>query len=283
MHTYLLGLYEKAMPCELDLYEMLSAAGRAGFDFVEISIDETDERLARLDWSAAERRRLLEGMAEVGVPLGSLCLSAHRRFPLGSHDPTLRARGMALFEQALALACDLGIRIIQLAGYDVYYEPSDEDTRAWFLENLRACAEGAARRAVLLGFETMETPFMDTVEKAMGYVRKVDSPYLGVYPDLGNLSNAAALYGVPVEADLRAGHGRLLAMHIKETAPGQYRDMYFGEGHVDFRGGIAVARELGVRRFVAELWHDGTAHWPARLAAANRFVRRAADNVGAPG
>lgn len=31
-----------------------------------------------------------------------------------------------------------------------------------------------------LGFETMETPFMDTVEKAMHYVKLVDSPYLGV-------------------------------------------------------------------------------------------------------
>ena len=39
----------------------------------------------------------------------------------------------------------------------------------------------------MLGFETMETPFMDTVEKAMAYVKDVDQAYLGVYPDIGNL------------------------------------------------------------------------------------------------
>ena len=36
-----LGLYEKATPKELTWRERLEAAGRAGYDFLEISIDET--------------------------------------------------------------------------------------------------------------------------------------------------------------------------------------------------------------------------------------------------
>ena len=44
---------------------------------------------------------------------------------------------------------------------------------------------------VAMGFETMETPFMDTVEKSMSYVSKVDNPWLGVYPDIGNLMQKA--------------------------------------------------------------------------------------------
>lgn len=47
MKGYQLGLYEKAMPTELSWREKLLCAGQAGFDYVEISIDETDERLAR--------------------------------------------------------------------------------------------------------------------------------------------------------------------------------------------------------------------------------------------
>ena len=43
----------------------------------------------------------------------------------------------------------------------------------------------AAKYGIVMGFETMETPFMDTVEKAMEYVRIVDSPYLQIYPDIG--------------------------------------------------------------------------------------------------
>ena len=54
---------------------------------------------------------------------------------------------------------------------------------------------------------------MNTVEKAMSYVRMIDSPYLGVYPDIGNLTNASALYGVSVPADLENGRGHLWAAH----------------------------------------------------------------------
>ena len=45
----------------------------------------------------------------------------------------------------------------------------------------------AAGSGIVMGFETMETEFMNTVEKAMHYVRRMNSPYLGVYPDSGNI------------------------------------------------------------------------------------------------
>ena len=45
--AYTLGLYEKAMPKDLSWKEKMLAAKGAGFDFIEISIDETDEKLAR--------------------------------------------------------------------------------------------------------------------------------------------------------------------------------------------------------------------------------------------
>ena len=42
MRAYTLGLYEKAMPSDLTWKEKLETAKAAGYDFVEISIDETD-------------------------------------------------------------------------------------------------------------------------------------------------------------------------------------------------------------------------------------------------
>ena len=41
-----LGLYEKAMPNNFSWEEKLVNAKQAGFDFVEISVDETDEKQA---------------------------------------------------------------------------------------------------------------------------------------------------------------------------------------------------------------------------------------------
>ena len=47
MSGYELGLYEKAMPGYLSMAEKLRAAKKAGYDYVEMSIDETDEKLNR--------------------------------------------------------------------------------------------------------------------------------------------------------------------------------------------------------------------------------------------
>ena len=48
---YYLGLYEKSMPNTLSWEEKLKVVKEAGFDYLEMSIDETEEKLARLDQS----------------------------------------------------------------------------------------------------------------------------------------------------------------------------------------------------------------------------------------
>lgn len=268
-----LGLYEKAMPAGMSFEEMLLNAKAAGFDFMEISIDETDGRQARLDWSEEEKAVLHAALRKTGVPIASMCLSGHRKWPLGSHDAATRERGMEMLRKAVLFAEEFGIRLIQLAGYDVYYEEGDEQTREWFAQNLAEGVAFAAAHSVTLGFETMETPFMDTVSKSMVYVNQVNSPYLGVYPDLGNLTNACRIYGTQVLDELESGRGHLFAMHVKETEEGKYRDMRFGTGKVDFVPGIRKALELGVRQFVAECWYDGDENWKELLKSINAFVR----------
>ncbi|NLZ71396.1 MAG: L-ribulose-5-phosphate 3-epimerase, partial [Clostridiaceae bacterium] len=194
MKDYQLGVYEKSMPEELDWRERLSIAKECGFDFLELSIDETDQRLARLEWTLEERLELLNLTKKLGMPIRSICLSGHRRYPLGHKDLEMQKRSLEIGYKAVDFASDLGIRIIQLAGYDVYYDEGDAETEQNFAKNLRLMTEYAASKEVTLGFETMETPFMDTVEKAMHYVNLIQNAWLGVYPDIGNLTNAAKIY-----------------------------------------------------------------------------------------
>ena len=169
-NRYELGLYEKAMPNNLSWKEKLELTRESGFDYLEMSVDESDEKLARLDWTQEERDHIKETMIETGVPIRSMCLSGHRKYPLGSSDPAVCARGMEIMEKAIQLADDLGVRIIQLAGYDVYYDESTPETVARFGENLKKAVRMAARAGVLMGFETMETEFMNTCAKSMKYV-----------------------------------------------------------------------------------------------------------------
>ena len=277
MKPYAIGLYEKAMPKTMTWPEKLECARECGYDFVEISIDETDDKLARLDWTEEERLELVREMRRTGVPIRSMCLSGHRKYPFGSADPAVRERSMQIMEKAIQLADDLGIRIIQLAGYDVYYEESTPDSVRLFKENLAKATEMAAAKGVVLAFETMETEFMNTTAKSMEYVKLIDSPWLGVYPDSGNLTNAAVSYGTDVLEDLETGRGHIFALHLKETVPGKFREIPFLTGHVDFPAVIAKAWDLGIRRYVTEMWDVGKPDWKEDILFANRSMSEILD------
>ena len=274
MKNYAIGLYEKAIPKDMDWEGKLNCAKECGYDFLEISIDETEEKLSRLDWTKEQRMDMLQLMQKIGLPIRSMCLSGHRKYPFGSSDSLIRKRSLEIMEKAIEFADDLGIRIIQLAGYDVYYEEGTVESERFFRENLAKASDMAATKGILLGFETMETEFMNTTCKAMHYVNIIDSPYLGVYPDSGNLTNAAHSYGSSVLEDMETGRGHLIAVHLKETVPGKFREIPFMTGHVDFDAVIGKAWELGVRRYVTEMWDVGKDTWKEDILFANKSMSR---------
>lgn len=277
MGEYYLGLYEKSMPNSLSIREKLMETKKAGFDFMEISIDETDEKLSRLKWSKDKRYEIVRAIWETGIRIMTMCLSGHRKYPIGSEDQKTRERGMEIMADAIDFAVDIGVRIIQIAGYDEYYRPSNDNTKRLFFENLKKSVAIAAKKGVVLAFETMETELMNTVEKAMHYVTAINSPYLQIYPDLGNITNAAVKYGHTVAEDLAKGRGHIAAMHLKETVPGKFREIPFGTGHVDFEGGIKTAGDMGVSLYVGEFWYVGNEDWQHQLKFANRFLKAKLD------
>jgi len=270
-----LGIYEKALPAGLDWPGLLGAARRAGYDFVEMSIDESDARLARVAWTAKEKQAFARVVSDTGMPVRSICLSGHRRFPFGSADPAIRQRAEELMRGAVDLAADTGIRLIQLAGYDVYYEPSTEESVARFGDALAWAVGLAAEAQVMLAVEIMDTPFMNSITKWLAYAERIASPWFQVYPDLGNLS----AWGHEVGAELARGAGRIAAVHVKDTLavrpgfPGQFREVPFGEGCVDF---VAAFRALAAQRyrgcFLVEMWTDKAPDPVGEAARARKWV-----------
>lgn len=257
-----LGLYEKALPAQLDWAQRLDIARELGFQFMEISIDEQPERQQRLDWNHQQRLALINARFNSGIALPSMCLSAHRRYPFGSADAATRQQARVLMEKALDFALDVGIRNIQLAGYDVYYESSDRHTRQRFIEGMQWAVALAAKAQVMLSVEIMDTPFINSISKWRELARQVASPWFSVYPDIGNLS----AWGNDVAFELEQGIDKITAIHLKDTlavAPGttgQFRDVPFGRGCVDFAHTFAVLKRLKYQGpFLLEMWarNDG--------------------------
>ncbi|MDO5718528.1 MAG: L-ribulose-5-phosphate 3-epimerase [Tissierellia bacterium] len=270
-NRYSLGIYEKAMPNSLSIDEKLELAKITGFDRLEISIDETDEKLERLYDDSG--REISKYVKKINIPIKTMCLSGHRKYPLGSHDPEIRKKSLEILNLALEFSDRVGIRIIQLAGYDVYYEDGDADTVNYFQENLNIITERAAKYGIILAFETMETEFMDTIAKSMNYVNKIGSPYLGIYPDIGNLMNAYVKYDIEPISDLINGEGKIFAAHLKETKPGIYRNMDFGTGHTDYDLFIKELIRQKVRIFTGEFWHLGEEDYTDKIKKASIFLR----------
>ncbi|GKW24908.1 L-ribulose-5-phosphate 3-epimerase [Pectobacterium polonicum] len=285
MRQHPLGIYEKALPKHLTWPERLALAKACGFDFVEMSVDESDERLARLLWSKEQRLSLVNAMLETGIRIPSMCLSGHRRFPFGSHDEALRQRAFTIMEQAIQLANDVGIRTIQLAGYDVYYEQQDEGTLARFTEGMQWAVERAAAAQVMLSVEIMDTAFMNSISKWKAWDTCLASPWFTVYPDVGNLS----AWGNNVTQELQLGIDRIAAIHLKDTlavtatSPGQFRDVPFGEGCVDFVSVFSTLKALNYRgAFLIEMWTEKADEPVAEIVQARRWIEQKMQQGGMP-
>jgi len=248
-----LGIYEKALPAGEDWFARLKMAKELGFDFVEMSVDESDHRLARLDWSREQRMAVVDAVARTGVRIPSMCLSAHRRFPLGSEEDATRAQGLEVMRKAIVLAQDLGIRVIQLAGYDVYDLEANDNTRERFRAGLKEAVEMASRAQVTLAMEIMDYPLMNSISKALGYAHYLNNPWFQLYPDIGNLS----AWDNDVQMELASGAGHIVAVHVKDTQQGVFKNVPFGQGVVEFERCFKTLLDTGYRGpYLIEMWSE---------------------------
>ncbi|MDQ0222843.1 L-ribulose-5-phosphate 3-epimerase [Streptococcus moroccensis] len=281
-----IGIYEKATPKHFTWLERLQFAKELGFDFVEMSVDESDERWARLDWTKEDRLEVVKAVYETGVRIPTICFSGHRRYPLGSANPELEAEALSAMKKCIELAQDLGVRVIQLAGYDVYYEDKSSETRERFIKNLRQSCNWAEQAQVMLAIEIMDDPFINSIEKYLAVEKEVDSPYLFVYPDTGNVS----AWHNDLWSEFYLGHRSIAALHLKdtyavtETSKGQFRDVPFGQGCVDWEQMFAVLKKTNYRGpFLIEMWSENcetVEETRATIKEAQRFLYPLIEKAG---
>lgn len=273
-----LGIYEKALPDPGDDWSAFFASSvLAGYSFVDLSIDETPERLARLAWTGPERRAVVAAAEREGSRIAGLCLSAHRRIALGSKDPQSRNQALSILLAGVDLCVDLGIPVLQIAGYFAFYEQPDPQARSRYLAGLAAGTHYAARRGVQLGIENVDGNDVTSISAALDIADQIRSPWLQSYPDIGNLSEQ----GLDVVAELRRGHGRMLALHVKDTLPGQPRRVPMGSGAVPWDSAFAeLKRQNWSGRIMVEMWNDNAPDATRSAAEAGAFISRKLADAG---
>ena len=263
------GIYEKAL--HRGSFEQIFAdVVRAGYDSLEFSVDGTDERLERLEWSTDQIHQVRRAAEERDVRVMTLCLSAHKRYSMGNEDPDIRRRAMDILEKALRLAAHLGVRMIQYSGFDVYEdELRNDETHKWYVENTAKAAYLAERAGVMLSIEPVEGHLL-TVQDTMEVVHLIDSPFLQVYPDPANIKSL----GVDPLTDLPYGKGHITAVHMRDSLPGIYdATIPFGTGDLDFDGVFKTLDELHYGGpFIVEMWNEDREDYIEYLIQAREYM-----------
>ena len=283
-----LGIYEKALRSgplavsgsrvDAEAWRVfLDQVPRAGFSFLDLSIDESPEREARLDWDAGQCRTVRRAAEAAGTFIGGICLSLHRRIGPGSADPDVRRRAREVMARGLQVCHDLGVPVIQLAGYYCYYEDPNPDAERWYAQLLADAVPLAARLGVVMGIENVDGDDVTSLTKAMEFVDAVDSPYLQLYPDLGNIAEQGLDPGV----ELTAGEGHMVAMHAKDVRLGEPRRVEMGTGIVDWDRSFALlTAQDWSGRLMIEMWNDDAPDSLSRCTAARAFIEDRAASAG---
>lgn len=251
--TVTMGIYEKALRWSGDWESFFSQAASAGFSFVDISVDESPERAARLDWTDAQCAEVRDAAAKTGVQIGGVCLSLHRRIMPGSADPEIREQAYQVYIKGIDLCRRLGVGVLQVAGYFAYYEEDDDDARARYIDTLARAIPYAATAGVILGIENVDGHDIASIPDAMAVLDECPSAWLQVYPDIGNIAE----HGGDARTELAAGENHMVAIHVKDVLPGEPRRIPLGEGVADFPAAFAeLARQGWCGRMMIEMWND---------------------------
>lgn len=248
-----LGIYEKALRSQVEWGKFFAQVAQGGFSFVDLSVDETPQRAARLDWSIKQRQQVRQAAQEAGVQIGGICLSLHRKVMPGSIDPKIRQAAAQVYRKGIDLCADLGVTLCQVAGYYNYYEEPHPLNRQYYIEALMNAVPYAAQRGVVLGVENVDGNDICAIHHARELVDMANSPWLQIYPDIGNIAE----HGGDEELELRSGQGHMSAIHIKDVFPGKPRRIPLGEGCVNWDKAFAeIARQNWSGRMMLEMWND---------------------------
>ena len=263
------GIYEKAVIPQ-SFEQMFRDARKAGYQSFELSIDATNERLKRLLWGKEEAAEVWQAALRQDMKILTMCLSGHKRFPLGSSDPRITEAGMKIMEKALELGGRLGIRIIQLSGFDVYdQEERTSETKKRYVEHIYQASRMAERACMTLAIEPVEGNLL-AVRDTMEVIRAIDSHCLQIYPDVANINSL----GIDPIPELPCGKGHIVAVHMRDSLPGIYdATIPFGSGCLDFDGVFRKLDEIGFcGPLVVEMWNADRPEYMESIRQAREYM-----------
>lgn len=231
-----------------DIARMASEASAAGFEAFEPVIAEQGE--LTFDSCEKECRQFAQTIRDAGLEVASLASGVTWQYNLGSPDSSVRATGRELILSALDRAAWLGAPVFLVVpavvgGWrDAKPSTSYADALSRCYDQLRRLAGEAEARDVAIGIENVLNRFLLSPVETRELIDRVNSPYVGVYFDTGNVMP----FGYPQDWIDTLG-GRILRIHVKDYRLGdgdqQGGGCPLGDGDVDWPAVVTALARVG--------------------------------------
>lgn len=211
-----MGISVWSFPTEMSLGEIFETAKKAGFEGVEVSLDEIGEISLE---STAEDMEKVKTLAErAGIKLYSVATGLYWKYSLTSNDDEIRSKAKNIVRKQLQVAkwlgCDtilvvpgaVGVDFIpgfEVVDYDIAFRRSKEA--------LMELKEDAEKLGVRIAVENVWNKFLISPLEMRNFIDEFNSEYICSYFDVGNV----VATGYP-EQWIKILNKRIKKIHFKD-------------------------------------------------------------------
>jgi len=196
--------------------EMMDETKSAGFDGIELTLEETGE--TGMEASPEKWTEIRAYAEKIGLAIPSVATGLLWHYPLTSDCEQTREKGIKVVEKQLEMAQALGADTILVipGGVDARFIPEYKTVpydkaydRAF--EAIMRLKNIAEEKKIYIGIENVWNLFLMSPLEMRDFIDKIGSPYVGAYFDVGNV----VATGYP-EQWIRILGKRICKVHFKD-------------------------------------------------------------------
>ena len=205
------GINAWCFPEDWGVETLFKTTKELGFRGIELNVEEKEGSIFTLDTNGEEVRRVTETASKFGVDIFSISTAMLWKYPLTSENRETRQKGIEIVEKMLEIASQCGAETVLVVPGLVTEEVPYNAAYKRAVEAIKKLSESAEKKKITIGIENVWNKFLLSPMEMRGFIEDIDSPFVGVYLDIGNLVHS----GYP-EQWIHMLSDKLANVHIKD-------------------------------------------------------------------
>ena len=208
----------------------------------------------------ADKAAYMDMIRASGMPVHGVVDMVHWKQRLSSPDASVRAAGQKALEQAVIDSKEFGGSSVLLVPGKVS-GPDETHDHVWqrSIAEIRKTLPLASKLGIHILIENVWNGFCETPELLCRYIDEINSPWVGVYFDIGNVQKFS-----PAHECIRKLGKRIVKLDVKDWGV-KSGFCKLGEGDVNWPEVCKALKEVGFSGWATREGNDGGHEHTARL------------------